>query len=418
MERYRLMLGLVVCVMLTTAVQVYAQPQYMVTDLGALRPTAVINGPIVFGDLNGEPVVWQAGHVRALQHFGHGGQVNGANARGDSVGSVLVPGSDGQRRRVAAFWYPDGSLALLPGVGETEARGINMARTIAGSNRTDGHALRWSPEGREEYLQKPTDGFYSRYPALGVGVDRFDRVWGNIGPLHAYRVQVWDVDGRVLEPPQPSCDSTRLLSVSDEGTAIGECERYTGTFRAGSVTFTHGTKELPGLGGVTSACHGVAVNPQGTMGGYCSGAPNTSVNARAVLWPAAGGIHDLATEINIPGFRLTVVTGISADGHLVVTATQATSSISPFARGFLLTPQAQPLALALRLNQDAFRPGETLAVAVEVDGGPADLHVAIILPDQTSSRLCLPQCGLKPTVLDGRKSLDIHARPLTRSESR
>jgi hypothetical protein len=36
---------------------------------------------------------------------------------------------------------------------------------------------------------------------------------------------------------------------------------------------------------------------------------------------------------------------------------------------------------------------------------------------QTSSRFCLPQCGLKPTVLNGRKSLDIHARPLTRSES-
>ena len=32
---------------------------------------------------------------------------------------------------------------------------------------------------------------------------------------------------------------------------------------------------------------------------------------------------------------------------------------------------------------------------------------------QTSSRFCLPQCGMKPTVLDWRKSSDIHARPLT-----
>jgi hypothetical protein len=36
---------------------------------------------------------------------------------------------------------------------------------------------------------------------------------------------------------------------------------------------------------------------------------------------------------------------------------------------------------------------------------------------QTSSRFCLPQCGLKPTVLDGRKSSDIHVRPVTRSAS-
>jgi hypothetical protein len=35
-------------------------------------------------------------------------------------------------------------------------------------------------------------------------------------------------------------------------------------------------------------------------------------------------------------------------------------------------------------------------------------------PKVRKTRFCLPQCGLKPTVLDGRKSSNIHARPLTR----
>lgn len=100
MNGYRSMLSLVVCVMLTTAVQVYAQ-QYTVTDLGALQPVAVIDGPIVYGNLAGEPVVWQNGQVRVLQHYGHGGQVNGANARGDSVGYVWYPRPAGLSRAAA-----------------------------------------------------------------------------------------------------------------------------------------------------------------------------------------------------------------------------------------------------------------------------------------------------------------------------
>ena len=53
MRRYRAIPCLVVCVILLTAVQVYAQPQYTVTDLGNLQPTAVIDGPIVYGNLKG-----------------------------------------------------------------------------------------------------------------------------------------------------------------------------------------------------------------------------------------------------------------------------------------------------------------------------------------------------------------------------
>jgi hypothetical protein len=42
------------------------------------------------------------------------------------------------------------------------------------------------------------------------------------------------------------------------------------------------------------------------------------------------------------------------------------------------------------------------------------IHPVPPLGVQTSSRFCLPQCGMKPTVLDCRKSLDINTGPLIR----
>jgi hypothetical protein len=90
----------------------------------------------------------------------------------------------------------------------------------------------------------------------------------------------------------------------------------------------------------------------------------------AMLWPNTTTRIDLSA---LTGRQLEQATGISEDGHIVGHTD---------GRGWLLAPGGpQPPALALRLNQDAFRPGETLAAAVEVDGGPADLHVAVILPD-------------------------------------
>ena len=46
-------------------------------------------------------------------------------------------------------------------------------------------------------------------------------------------------------------------------------------------------------------------------------------------------------------------------------------------------------------------------------GRKARLSLRKVQAVQTSPRFCLPQCGLKPTVLDGRKSWNIRARPLT-----
>jgi hypothetical protein len=175
----------------------FAQPRYAVTDLGDLQPVAVIDGPVVFGNLNGAPVVWEDGQVYELPHYSHGGRVNGVNNRGDAVGYVWYPWPDGVAR-VAAFWYPDGTVTLLPGSGETEAWGLNMARTIAGQNLTDGQALRWRPGELEEHLPgvKPT---------FGRGVDDHHRVWGRIDVF----LTAWNADGSIhhmgMSPEGPRC---------------------------------------------------------------------------------------------------------------------------------------------------------------------------------------------------------------------
>jgi hypothetical protein len=361
MDRYRLMLGLVVCVMLYTAVQVYAQPQYMVTDLGALRPTAVINGPIVFGNLNGEPVRWQNGQVRVLQHYGHGGQVNGANARGDSVGFVWLPGSDGRLRRVAAFWSPDGAVVLLPGSGETEARGLNMNRVIAGVSLTLNRGLRWVPGRNEEVLQ----GF-SGHSTLGHAVDELGRAWGQMTNVAV----MWDVDGTLhdfipvggVQAIARVANATVGAGLAAQGSAI-----HAAHFRVPlSIT------RLPNPPEGVWNCGAFALSPALVTVGGCTrrGAPpNVSL---AMLWPNATTAIELST-VTMGSPALERATGISDDGHIVGHTD---------GRGWLLAPGGpQPPALALRLNQDAFRPGETLAAAVEVDGGPADLHVAVILPD-------------------------------------
>ena len=90
-----------------------------------------------------------------------------------------------------------------------------------------------------------------------------------------------------------------------------------------------------------------------------------------------------------------------------------------------------PVTVTLGLNQATFRAGETLRVALGMHNlGPTvttDAYLGVLLPDgvtvffvsslaplQSTSQHPLPPCGMKPTVLDGRKSSDIHARPLTR----
>jgi transcriptional regulator of nitric oxide reductase len=69
MSQFRAILLGALCAALIIAVHGYAATQYTVTDLGALQPVAVIDGPVVFGNMSGVPVVWQAGQTKPRQSF-------------------------------------------------------------------------------------------------------------------------------------------------------------------------------------------------------------------------------------------------------------------------------------------------------------------------------------------------------------
>jgi hypothetical protein len=304
MERYRLMLGLVVCVMLTTAGQVYAQPQYMVTDLGAIQPTAVIDGPVVFGNLNHAPVVWQSGQVFPLQHYGHGGQVNGANARGDSVGFVWLPGSDGRLRRVGAFWYPTGELVLLPGRGETEARGVNMSRIAVGVDWTQRLGLRWRPGAAEEYLRGMSGG-------SAWAVDAVGRAWGSTGNVAA----VWDVNGQFADFIAQHGVQAGVRSANDT-TGAGFAPALQGSsLDAAHFNLPQRITRLPRREGAGWSCMARGINNQHATVGLCYRIPNSAMSF-AKLWPNTTTQIDLSA---LTGRQLEQATGISDDGHIVGT---------------------------------------------------------------------------------------------------
>jgi hypothetical protein len=198
---------LIVCslvLMLSTAA-IAAQPPYTVTDLGALQPSAVIDGPIVFGTLNNLPVVWEDGHVTVLQHYGHGGDVNGANQHGEAVGWVMRFGAHYDDPEIIkpdtmgtfpAFWDADGRLTELPiAGGQGAATDLNLSRTIVGHNLTNGHALRWFPGTVAQDLG----------PGNALGVDGQHRAWGWVRP-DFNRIAVWDITGRLTTYNRPGDD--------------------------------------------------------------------------------------------------------------------------------------------------------------------------------------------------------------------
>jgi hypothetical protein len=314
MQRSRVILSFTLCLMLSAAA-IAAQPQYTATDLGALQPTAVINGPIVFGNLNNQPVVWQNGQVRVLQHYGLGGQVNGANAQGESVGFVWYSISGQTPQRVAAFWYPDGQVVLLSGQGETEARDVNMDRVAVGVDLARHVGLRWSPEEPEEVLR----GFSA---TAASAVDAMGRAWGNASNVAA----MWDVDGTFYDFVQAGGVQAAPRGANDTiaaGFASAGTTAYAAHFR-----FPQQITRLPGAEAQGWNCDARGINQEAVTVGSCFRRSSPPVSFAAV-WPNATTVQNLGEVSNAP-FPLKIASGISDDGHIIGTSS---------GRGWLLTPQ-------------------------------------------------------------------------------
>jgi hypothetical protein len=257
------------------------------------------------------------------------------------VGYVWYPGPDGALRKLASVWRPDGQVALLPGEGESEARAINLAGTIAGN--TGQSIVRWFPGAPKETLGRPGET---------RGIDDAHRVWSAVSSL----ISIWDTNGGVG-------GVAAVLRRVNGSAAVGfyDAQRPRPALR---ISMSGERTALPVLDGIASPqwCAAEAINRQFVAVGMC--------DQRATLWPNTSSVIDLSA---VTGVNLEIALGISDDGHIVgMTGGQ----------GWLLTPIAEPARVALIGNSGTpFRIGETWRVSVEHSGGPADLHVAILLPD-------------------------------------
>jgi hypothetical protein len=122
------------------------------------------------------------------------------------------------------------------------------------------------------------------------------------------------------------------------------------------------------------------INDEGQVVGhaYLPNFPSLRVPSHAMLWQANGSVIPLNDRIQGgTGWVLLEARDIHNDGSIV-----GIGLLNGERRGFLLTPQPEePATVAVIVNQALFSLGERLDVSIERSTTPADLHVAIIVPD-------------------------------------
>jgi hypothetical protein len=381
MDGYRSIMSLVVCLILNTAIQIHAQPQYAVTDLGTLQPIGVTAGPRVFGNLSGVPVVWWQGQLQALQHYGSGGDVWEVASNGEAVGDVWQ-NIGGRLERAAAFWDASGRLFGLPGRLPSVALGLSNRRVITGQSPSDSEntvGARWYPEGHPQdtgYPEalSPMGGRHS----YGVGVDGQDRVWGTVGAYPDLRITVWKVGGEAVDLGTLSSRYAELGAVNEAGVGVGfSGQPFRATLEAGLVALP---EPLPTPPNRLASCHPLGINNANVAVGWCE---EFIEQFSAILWPHATSVVNLNDRIDPgSGWVLEGAHGLSDGGHIV-----GTGKLNGQPRGFLLTPipPSEPPSLALLLNQSIFQPGKTLRMALHLrNPGPiltTDAYVGVIFPD-------------------------------------
>jgi uncharacterized membrane protein len=380
--RAELRITLYMCMtVLTIAVQGYAQPQYTITDLGALQPSAIA-GPWVVGVENGRPTRLNLDTMEkvTLATHGMGGVAWAVIARGEAAGTITIQDASGPMSS-AAWWDIDGQVHLLDGPLPSAAYGFAANGTVVGDSGGCpdgmGHPMRWRNGGTDACLATPRPAG-NLTSGVGLAVDLNDCVWG-INHEHELKIaMVWLTDGtfRGIPNPVPVLGS-QANAVSPDGTAIGESGHYCagcssrgwiGTLDGGTVLLPHPTgKPFP-----VDQCTALAINSHHASVGTCRADVAGGVT-HVVLWPNA----TTATDLNLlTGLPLQTARGINDDGKIV--------GVMSNGHGFLLTPM--PPAIAIILNQTDFAPGQTLRMALDMHNpGPmltTDEYVGIILPDR------------------------------------
>jgi hypothetical protein len=391
MRKYRAIL-LALCATLYT-VYGWAQPQYAITavdiyveqtgqslgpDGGIVGFVSVTPGLPLFNDPK-RPALWRDGNTTMLPI---NGVARARNIMGTNVGIAYSPSapiaqpmewdSTGQ----VFFWdVPPGSLGQANAINDA---GLATCTYSAGITLT---TARCSRAG------------FELLPGLG-GVQTIASVINNHGlaagtagtPAGANHVVAWDETGAIVDYGALGT-TAYLYGLNDAGQLAG-------------LTFVEGTLQTRAFGGALStglqplqhpegfeSSAAMGLNNHGVRVGYVTrttfGPSGAIVSERAMLWSSQDMAPiDLNNRIDpAGGWELRRAIGINDAGEILASASHPSRGSSIV----LLRPITQPPSLAMRLNQDAFRPRETLRMTLQLrNPGPiltVDHYVGVIFPD-------------------------------------
>jgi hypothetical protein len=417
MHQNRAILLVVICAILSGAVQSYAATQYTVTGLGEFSPSDVNEIGQVIGQAAGRPAMWKDGVIMPMQHLGSTARpLRWSDATpGVSVGSVTIPTGGIQ---AAAQWDASGALTLLYTRDQLHgsiANGQNTSGVTSGfGGRMDNiyggpvsSAFRWDTPQSLTILDTQ-DGQWSE----SIGIDGQGNVWGLD---QNYDSVVWDTSGRksvILGNPGRW---TNIIAVNSHGVGVGHSTRVLadGTQEPFPVraTIAQGFSLLPVLS-EGAQCLPIDINNAGAIIGSCLMPDDSTV---PVMWEG-GTIRRLSLD-GPEDVRNFTLRGMSDHGALVgagfVLENGPDGYPSTRTRGFLFSPVQEPPSLAIRLNGEGFRPGDTLHVTLHVQQPrptfTGDFYFGAILPDGQTA-LFLSNEGWSQARLDNARAF----RPLAR----
>jgi hypothetical protein len=369
---------------LTIAVQVYAQPQYTVTDLD------IRNNPY-FDSLSNDGIVagsiWVTAADAPAPALSNHGQVDTLPIQGNAYARNHVGQTVGD-----AFGTGRNPTAPLEWTAQGFTRWPLPEFTVSGSavaiNDTGmavcTFTLHFPPNNDErQRVSRCHAGGFTILPDLGGGAFP----WGinlsgyisGVSGSTAGRLDtmaIWTPQDQLITYGLGTLyrinDAGQFAGITGEGMAVG------GDLQSGPIALP-----LPS-GFVRSAAYDI--NADGVRVGRAtlpSQPPTPPPVSHAIRWDADGSTHDLNGAIDPTlGWLLTEAVSINDHGEILARATHP--SLAGI-RSVLLTPGDTSPSLAIRLNQTAFQPGQTLHVTLDLSNpGPmltTDVYTLVLLPD-------------------------------------
>jgi uncharacterized membrane protein len=394
MNRYRCATSLLLCFLLYTAIAAAQTPQYTITPIDtpyfnaeSLDQAGVVVGTLYLPTGENHPALWNRGAVTSLP-------INGfavaRNAAGVTVGGAYRTSPPWT---VPLEWAADGSSILWP----TPPFAVSGSATAINDH---GEAVcSFEPGTSSPAPARCSAAGFTLLPTLG---GEWSYAWAinNQGIAAGFgeapdgygHILVWDKNNQLRDYGNLGGSGAQLSGLNDVGQFAGWSSIATGEARAFGGDVSSGLMPLalpPGFGhSQASALNNVGVR---VGEGFRQGMDGGVVH-RAQRWDANGTVHDLNTLIDpAAGVILTTAMAINDAGQILAWASRPYPTPSG---PVLLSPIVAPPSLALRLNQAAFRPGETLRMALAMrNPGPAlttEVYVGVILPDGPNPTLMTP----------------------------